>query len=165
MAGEKLVKRCQKLAFYGVTEQDSTTYYRMTGFTEFSKSANPKEYTRQYIDEEHERNDVVGYSPSFSYEFDQFAENPVHLDIAAITDGEKTGQDAVRSILVVDLTQESAGSYAAVKRDFAVIPDAEGNSTDAYTYSGSMKSTGEKVIGTATSEDGWKTATFTEGND
>lgn len=162
MLNEKLVKRCQKLAFYGVVENDTVTYYRMSGFTEFSKKANPKEYKRQYIDEEHERNDVVGYSPVFSYEFDQFDGNKVHSDLAALADGEYTGTEAIRSIIVVDFTDKNDEAYGAVKRDFAVIPDSEGGSSEAYTYSGSFKASGDKIIGTATSNDNWKTLTFTE---
>ncbi|MBQ4516820.1 MAG: hypothetical protein II978_08535 [Clostridia bacterium] len=162
MLNEKLVKRCQKLAFYGVVENDTVTYYRMSGFTEFSKKANPKEYKRQYIDEEHERNDVVGYSPVFSYEFDQFDGNKVHSDLAALADGEYTGTEAIRSIIVVDFTDKKDEAYGAVKRDFAVIPDSEGGSSEAYTYSGSFKASGDKIIGTATSNDNWKTLTFTE---
>ena len=163
MAEEKIVKRCQKLAFYGVTEESGVVYRRMTGFTEFSKSANAQEYNRQYVDEEFERNDIVGYSPEFSYEFDRFIGNKVHTDIAAVTDRELTGTDAVRSIIVVDLSQTAQGeSYPAVKRDFSLIPDSEGDSTDAYTYSGSFKAAGEKVFGMAQSSDGWKTVTFTE---
>ena len=162
MLNEKFVKRCQKLAFYGVVENDTVTYYRMSGFTEFSKKANPKEYKRQYIDEEHERNDVVGYSPVFSYEFDQFDGNKVHSDLAALADGEYTGTEAIRSIIVVDFTDKNDEAYGAVKRDFVVIPDSEGGSSEAYTYSGSFKASGDKIIGTATSNDNWKTLTFTE---
>lgn len=161
---EKLVKRSQKVAFYGVPGESATTYHRMTGFTEFAKSANPKEYNRQYIDEEHERVDIVGYSPEYSYAFDLFTDNAVHADIVSITDSEATGTDAVREIIIVDLSKAgtSQGSFAAVKREFSVIPDAEGNSTDAYTYSGDLKVVGEKIKGTATSADGWKTLTFAE---
>ena len=161
---EKMVKRSQRVAFYGVTSDGETTFYRMTGFTEMAKSANPKEYTRQYIDEEHERSDIVGYSPEFSYSFDMFAGNPVHEDIAAVSDEEKTGTDAVREIVIVDLTQEGGAekTFKAVKRAFSVIPNSEGNTTDAYTYSGSLKVVGDKVVGTATSEDNWQTIAFTE---
>ncbi len=159
---EQLVKRCQKLAFYGVPEEDGVKYYRMSGFTEFSKSANPKEYKRQYIDEEHERNDIVGYSPAISYAFDQFSKNPVHTDLVGITDGEKTGTDAIRSIVLVDLTSEEEGSYVAVCRDFAVIPDSEGAGAEAYIYNGSFKTAGEKKTGKAISADSWQTIEFTE---
>ena len=100
----------------------------------------------------------------YSYAFDLFTENAMHTDIVSITDNEATGTDAVREIIVVDLTKTGTpeGSYEAVKREFSVIPDSEGDSTDAYTYSGSLKVVGERVKGTATSADGWKTLTFAE---
>ena len=159
---EKLVKRSQKVAFYGVPGEDSATYHRMTGFTEFSKTSNPKEYNRQYVDEDFERNDITGYNPEFSYAFDLFENNAVHTDIAEISNEEKTGANAIREIIIVDLTKAGTpeGSYAAVKREFSVVPDSEGDTTDAYTYSGTFKSAGERVAGTATSSDGWKTITF-----
>lgn len=159
---EKLVKRSQKVAFYGVPGGSETTYHRMTGFTEFSKTSNPKEYNRQYVDEDFERNDITGYNPEFSYAFDLFENNAVHADIAEISNEEKTGANAIREIIIVDLTKSGTpeGSYAAVKREFSVVPDSEGDTTDAYTYSGTFKSAGERVSGTATSSDGWKTITF-----
>ena len=55
-----------------------------------------------------------------------------------------------------------ANSNAAVKRDFAVVADSEGDGTDAYTYSGTFRAKGEKVLGTATSADDWQTITFSE---
>lgn len=157
-----LVKRSDKVAFYGIkAEQGNTyTYHRMQGFTDMSTSKNPIEYSRQYVDEDFEQADVVGYSPSIAYGFDQFAGNAVHEDIAKISDDELLGSAAIRPIVLVDLTK--ASGVNAVKRDFAVIPDSEGDSTDAYTYSGNLKVKGDKIKGTATSADGWKTITFTE---
>ena len=134
-----IAKRSSKVAFYGVSTDDGVVYHRMSGFTEFATSKNPIEYSRQYVDEEMEVTDVVGYAPSVSYEFDLFDDNPVHKDMAAIADNE-----------------------SAIKREFSVIPDGEGASMDAYTYSGSLKVKGEKVFGTAESTDGWKTCVFTE---
>ena len=64
-----MIKRSEKLAFMEVTEGEGTVYKRMTGFTEFSLSKNPKEYSRKYIDEDMERSEVVGYSPAISYKF------------------------------------------------------------------------------------------------
>ena len=157
-----LVKRSDKVAFYGIkaAEDDTYTYHRMQGFTDMSTSKNPIEYSRQYVDEDFEQADVVGYSPSIAYGFDQFAGNAVHEDIAKISDDELLGSAAIRPIVLVDLTK--ASGVNAVKRDFAVIPDSEGDSTDAYTYSGNLKVKGDKIKGTATSADGWKTITFTE---
>lgn len=163
MSKEMMMKRSHKLAFYGVVSGEGVTYHRMTGFTEFAKTANAKEYKRQYVDEEFERSDVVGYSPAFAYEFDRFIGNAVHSDIAEITERELTGDDAVRSVVIADLSGDAAdGGYPAVKREFALIPDSEGDSMEAYTYSGTMKAAGERCFGTVRSEDGWKTLQFTE---
>lgn len=153
-----MIKRSNKVAFYGVTDASgNVTYKRMTGFTKLSVSKNPKNYTRQYIDEDFEHSDIVSYQTSISYEFDRFEDNDVHSDIISITDNEIIGDEAVRSIIIVDLTDNSA-----MERRFSVIPDTEGDSTDAYTYSGSFKANGTIAKGTASSEDEFKTVVFTK---
>ena len=157
---EKIAKRSDKIAFYGIPDGDKITYQRMRGFTEFSMNKNPTEYTRRYVDEKTERSDIVGYAPSISYSFDKFTSDPVHQDMIMITDNELVGGEAVRRILIVDLSSETDGVCTAIDRAWAVIPDAEGNDTDAYTYSGTLKSNGEIVKGTAQSEDDWQTCTF-----
>ena len=163
-----IAKRASKILFYGVPatkESGAVTYHRMTNFTEATTSKNPKEYSRQYVDEESERSDVVGYAPSTSYAFDLDPENPVHKDIVSITDGEKIGPEAVRELILVDLNSAAEGesgsaTASAVKRSYSVIPDGEGDGFDAYSYTGNFKSNGEKRVGTATSSDGWQTVTF-----
>ena len=155
-----VARRSEKVAFYGVKgESDAVTYHRMEGFTDITTSKNPKEYTRQYVDMDTEITDVTGYSTSMDYSFDWIKGNAVHDDLIQITDDELVGAEAVRSIVVVDM---SSDTYAAKKRDFTVVPDSEGDTTDAYTYSGSLRAYGEVVDGTATSEDGWQTITFEE---
>lgn len=164
MAVGKLVKRHQKVAYYGVPAAGDTgtaTFTRMQKFTSLSTAKNAKEYSRQYVDEAFEVSDVTGYSPAMSYAFDQHKGNAVHDDIVKITDDELTGDDAVREIVLVDLTvSETGGKFAARKRSFAVIPDSEGDSTDAYTYSGTFKTKGESIKGTATIDKDTGTLTF-----
>ena len=156
-----LVKRSDKVAYFGIGSADASTHTRMKGFTDMSTSKNPSEYSRRYVDEAFEQTDVTGYSPSISYGFDQYLGNEVHEDIVDITDNEKLGSDAVRSIVIVDFSKPVEGKgYEAKKRDFAVIPDSEGGSNDAYTYSGSFRSKGDVIHGTATVEG--DVATFTE---
>lgn len=155
-----IVKRSDKIAFLGVNGE----FVRMRGFTEFSISKNPKEYSRQYIDEEADRTDITGYSPEISYSFDEMSDNDAHKHIIEITNKELTGVNAKVDIIIVDFNDNtSSDKYGAVKRSFSVIPDSEGDSMDAYTYSGTFKANGEKVFGTATSEDDWETCQFTEG--
>ena len=94
----KIVERHKVLAFYGAPENNGVKYYRMSKFTQFSNSKNPIEYSRQYIDEPFHQTDVVG----FSYAFDKHKNLPVQKDIITITDGEFLGDEAVRSIVLVD---------------------------------------------------------------
>lgn len=156
----EIVKRYKKLAFYGVpNDEGGFTFYRMKGFDEISTAKNPKEYSRQYVDEEFEQTDVVGYTPSITFGFDRFSGDAVHGDIIDIFDGEKVGADAVRPIIMVDMSDEN---NSAIKRDFAVIAENEGSGLEAYKYSGTFRVKGDKIFGTATSEDGWQTCTFTE---
>ncbi len=158
-----VVKRCKKLAFYGVpqTDGDAVTYiyHRMKGFDEITTSKNPREYSRQYVDEEFEQTDVVGYNPSITFGFDRFLNDAVHDDIGKIFNNEAIGADAVRPIIMVDLESEEK---TAIKRDFAVIAETEGSGTDLYKYSGTFKVKGEKIEGTAVSDDEWQTCSFME---
>lgn len=157
---EKLVIRSKKVAFM---ETATDTFKRMTGFTSMATSKNPQEYTRKYVDEDHETTDVVGMSTSMDYEFDQYEGNEVHKKLAEIADEEMLGDDAVVNIVVVDFTEkEGEGSFKAVKRAFAVVPEGDGDGTEAYTYSGTFKVKGERIKGTATSSDNWETCTFVE---
>ena len=157
---KSLFKRCDKLAFYGVPQEDGTVIFkRMTGFTEIKASKNPKEYKRQYVDEEFEKSDVVGYSPQIEYSFDRFEGNDVHEDIVKITDDELLGSKAVRTIVMVDMKGDETAKKA-ISRDFSVIPDSEGGETDAYTYSGAFKANSVKTSGLATSTDDFETIVF-----
>lgn len=157
-----IVKRSEKIPFYGIDADGKTVYARMTGFTEFSVNKNPIEHKRQYIDEDFERNDVVGYTTSLGFSFDMFKDNAVHADIADIFAGEKTGDGALRTIVMVDISSEKDGVCSAVKREFTLIPDKEGDSGYTYTYSGTLSAAGEKTMGTAASDDDWQTCTFIE---
>ena len=160
----EIIKRYKKLAFFGVPETNnggsvSYVFYRMKGFDEISTSKNPREYSRQYVDEEFEQTDVVGYNPSITFGFDRFSNDLVHNDIIEIFNKEKVGDDAVRPIIMVDMASDEK---SAIKRDFAVIAENEGSGLDAYKYSGTLRVKGEKVFGTATSDDDWQTCTLVE---
>ncbi len=159
---EIFVKGSDKLAFYGITTSETTTYHRMKGFDSLGVSKNPIEYSRRYVDETSERSDVVGYSPSMDFGFDQIKGNAVHEDLIDIIDNEKLGSAAVCKILNVDLTDEAtalSGNFAARLRTFSVIADSE-EREEMYKYSGTFKANGETTTGTATTTDGWLTCTF-----
>ena len=162
-----MIKRSEKLAFMGITtvsgQTTTTTFKRMTGFTEMNISKNPKEYSRKYVDEDMERKQVVSYSPSISYKYDEETDNDVHALLSDIADNELTGDASKVTILIVDLsapTAPNASSFKAVKRDYYVIPGSEGDDVDTYTRSGSFSVASENTFGTATTSDAWQTATF-----
>ena len=163
MADRKLVKRSDKVSFLGCVSDGSETFNRMRGFTTLSGSKNPTEYSRRYVDEEFETTDVTGYSPSLDFGFDQYVGDVVHEEMVEILDNEKLGTEARRNIVTVDFSQpEGEGTYKAVKREYAIIGDAEGDSMDAYTYSGTFRATGKRVVGTATVDETGAVATFNE---
>lgn len=157
-----MIKRSEKLAFMQVEKNGQQVFERLTGFTEFSVSKNPKEYSRKYIDEDMERSEVVGYSPVVSYKFDADSDCTVHQALCKVADRELVGEDAEVIIVIADLSTISAGECNAIKRKYAVIPSGEGDDANTYTVSGSLKAAGEKVFGTATSNDNWQTITFSE---
>lgn len=163
MAVRKLIKRSDKVSFLGCLADGEETFNRMRGFTTLSGAKNPTEYSRRYVDEEFETTDVTGYSPSLDFGFDQYSGDPVHDEMVKILDGEALGTEARRNIVTVDFSQEAGeGSYKAVKREYAIIGDAEGDSMDAYTYSGTFRSTGKRIVGTATVDENGAVATFNE---
>lgn len=150
-----IAKRSSKVAFYKTDESDN--YVRMRGFKSLETSKNAEESESKYVDEDSKRTFVTGYNTSISYEFDLISEDAVHEDIVDITDNERIGEDAVRSIMVVDIATKSARV-----RNFTVVPDSEGGDENNYTYSGTFKANGELKQGKATVDADGLTATFTE---
>lgn len=158
---EQLVKRSGKVAFMDVSTTAIPNFLRMTKFTDISKSKNPTEYSRTYVDEDGEVTDVTGYSEEISYAFDLYKGNLVHQKIVEITDDEKTGDGALVKILIVDFSTPKGNGYKARLRTYTTVPDTEGDSTDAYTYSGTFRKNSGMTIGTATMNADNTVATFT----
>ena len=159
---EELVKRNGKVAFMDVSTTSIANFLRMTKFTEISKSKNATEYSRTYVDEDGEVTDVTGYSEEISYAFDLYKNNLVHQKLVNITDNELTGNDALVKILTVDFSKPSGSGYEARLRTYSVVPDTEGDSTDAYTYSGAFRKNSKMSKGVATLNLDNTVATFTE---
>lgn len=169
MADKKvLVTRAKRVAFMDTDDTGSSPKLeRMTGFTTLTTAKNPKEYSRQYVDEESERTDVTGYAPALEYSFDRYTENLVHDKICGIHDGELIGSAAQVDIVVVDLFKKSTtgDKYYATKRKYAVIPDGDGDGYDALVYSGSFKSVSEIEEGYVTfTGDDFTTCEYTKGD-
>ena len=154
---EKLVIRSQRVSFMDVGGKLT----RMTKFTSMTPAKNPKEYSRQYVDMATETTDVIGYSPSIEYNFDNHTNNAVHAKLAEISDDEMLGTDTHVDIVTVDLFGDGE-TKPAIKRTYAVIPSGDSDGTEAMTYSGTFKAVSDIVKGTAVSTDDWATCTFSE---
>ena len=103
----KIVRRSQVVAFMDTDKTGSAQKLeRMTGFTTMTNSKNPKEYSRQYVDEDAERSDVVGYAPSIEFSYDRHTNTPVHDRLSEIHDKELLGDDAHVDIVRVELFTE-----------------------------------------------------------
>ena len=144
-----LIERNKWAAYMETGSGESAVYTLMgEGFKDLSENKNPKEYTRQYVHERTERSDVTGYAPQIAYSVDAYSDNAVITKIIEVTDQEKTGADAVVSIVSVNLFDGSDGSYTAYKRNYAIIPNSKGSGTDALIYTGNLKAQGDAVAGT-----------------
>lgn len=150
----QIYNRADIVNFMNTGTSQSPTYTRMQGFTSGGKSLNTTTYTRRYVDEKTERSTVTGYSTEISYSFDRIKDNTIHEKIAKIHDEELVGS-TVEILTVNTITNE------AKLRTYSVIPDADGDSTDAYTYSGKFHADGEITEGSATISSNGETATFT----
>ena len=64
-------------------------------------------------------------------------------------------------IFIIGSCTDKLDGYLARKRTYTTVPDTEGDSTDAYTYSGAFRKNSGFTIGTATVSSDNMTATFT----
>lgn len=151
----RFLKRSDKVAYLKTGDNE---YHRMKGFTALTKNFNPEEYARKYVDETFETTDVVGISVSLDFEFDQRKNDPVHQVLVDIIENEKLGDDASVTILSVDFSEEDGEGFKAVEREFSVIPESGGDGTEFYKYGGSFMVKGERILGTAKSENDFKTS-------
>lgn len=153
----EIFNRADIVTFMDTGTAGSPVYTRMQGFTDEGTSMNSITYSRRYVDERTEREDVTGYGTSIAYTFDRIKNNEVHEKIVEIHEKELVGQTV--SILSVNMIDNTAKL-----RTYSVIPDAMGDGTDAYQYSGNFKAQGDITEGTATVTANGLTATFTPTN-
>lgn len=157
---EVLYNRADIVNFMGLTDE-AEKFNRMTGFTDNGKSLNTETYERRYVDEKTSRKDVTGYAPEIAYTFDRYTNNEVHDKVAKVHELEQTG--VIVPIVAVNFNEKATGenTFKARKRKYSILPDSDGDGTDAYQYSGAFGANGDLIEGTATSTDDWKTCTFT----
>ncbi len=147
----QVYNRADIVNFMGLT-LSASIFQRMKGFTDGGKSLNAATYDRRYIDEKTERSDVTSYATEIAYAFDRMYGNAVHNVIAKVHDDEIVGFSV--PIVTVNFNEPVGDGYKAKMRVWSVVPDADGDNTDAYTYSGAFKANGSMIEGIATIVEG-----------
>lgn len=145
-----IVKRADRLHYLNTGTESEPIWSQIgEGFTEFKESKNAISYQRRYIHEKTKRTDITGYAPVIDYEFEVYSSNPAIDKIRMISDRELLGDSAKIEILTVDMFDETAvaGCFAAMLRKYSVIPDECGEGTDVLCYTGTMKASGDAVLG------------------
>lgn len=153
----EIYNRADIVTFMNTGTSQAPVFTRMQGFTDEGTSMNATTYSRRYVDEKTEREDVTGYGTAIAYTLDRIKGNSVHEKICEIHEKELVGQAV--EILSVNLVDNTAKL-----RTYSVIPDTMGDGTDAYQYSGNFRAQGEITEGTATISSDGLTATFTPSN-
>ncbi len=149
----QIYRRSDMVNFMNTGTKQAPVFTRMQGFTSGGKELNSKKYTRQYIDEDFERETTIGYSPNIPYTFDRIIGNAVHDKIVAVHEEELKGETC--EILTVDMVTKEAWL-----REYDINPDNGGDGTDSYSYSGNFHANGAKTKGTATVASNGLTAEF-----
>ena len=149
MSEAKLVRRSQRVAFYGIPVSgggEISTYNRMEHFTSLTEGKNPITYERQYVDKDSQDSDVTGYGTTLEYGFDHHSGDTVLADLAKVQDDELKGE--TRDIVVVDFFDKGESKkddeYVARKRTYSILPDSSGDGTDALQWEYHKKENGGK---------------------
>jgi hypothetical protein len=95
------------------------------GFTSFDDDLAPKTETKQYIADQNEREEVVGYKPSYKYGFELDHTDPVCAKLYAI--GAKQLVEQTVDIVTVESWTLANGVCIARKGTYNVIPSKAGS--------------------------------------
>lgn len=137
--------------YFNVGSYDATEYKLGGVITQLDENSNPKESTKQYIHQKSETVNVTGFSNEFPITMDMVKGDEVFEDMYSIFRDRKTGTDAKRKHVIVELwnpVEGSTGTYKA--REILQSVEVSGktaNPGEQATISGSLKG-GDFVNGT-----------------
>lgn len=156
MAGStipKAVKRFKIADYYGITASGGTTSFSLmgTGFEKIDESPNAQVDTVHYVNMVSASSDVSRYEPEFAFDSNMIASEDVIMDIYDIGTRQKTGEDAIREYVRVELFRPHETVKTAFKaRKFSVtvgVSSISGNGGENIKVSGSLKPVEDAVDG------------------
>lgn len=155
----KAVKRFKIADYYGITGSgDSASYELMgTGFEQIDESPNAQVDNVHYVNMTVPSSDVSKYEPEFAYDSRLIASENVIMDMYDIGTRQKTGEDAIRDYVRVELfrpykpsgdTGESTEVFKARRFLCTVgVSSISGKGGENIKVSGSLKPVEDAVDG------------------
>lgn len=156
------VMRYMLQEYYGIPDESGNTvfHYMNKGFTQLNEDGNAQTESEAYIGDKNASPSVTGYENSWSFEAQYIHGDPVCEDIRDIGTMQKTGTDAEREMVSIDLMQNGAteGTYKARKFKIAVeTTPPQGEPRSVTVMSGTIHQLGDAEFGSFNPE----TKTFT----
>ena len=122
-----------------------------TGFTALDENPNAQTDEKTYIHEKSSTTSVTGYKPTFPFTADMIKSEKVVMDIWSIARNQKTGADAERKYVKVDLYDPAEGDNTYKARLFTVsvqVDSKKGEGGNINELSGNLNSVGGVTEGT-----------------
>ena len=121
-----------------------------SGFTDLNEEPGAQVGSKRYINDASSSSSIKGYDWKSPFTADQILSQLVIKDFVEIGELQKTGEDAVRDYVIVDLESKvgSTGSvYKARKIKVCVEVSAFGNEDGEMTCSGNLLGIGDVISG------------------
>lgn len=148
------VMRYMLQEFYGIPDASggtTTFHYMNKGFTQLNEDGNAQTESEAYIGDKNATPSITGYENSWAFETQYIHGDPVCEDIRDIGQLQKTGSDAEREMVSVDLMQPGStdGTYKARKFTVAIeTTPPQGEPRNVTAMSGTIHQLGDMETGT-----------------
>lgn len=122
-----------------------------TGFTGLDENPGAKEKSTKYINDKSSTSSITGYEWQSDYTADQILSEKVIQEIVDIGKFQKTGEDAERDYVIVDLDSavtDKENTYTARKIKVAIKVEKFGDDDGNMTCEGTLLGIGDVVAGT-----------------
>lgn len=147
------------------TGEDKAYYFCNVGYKALNEELNPQVETTNYVGYKNASSDVESYQVQFAFEADFFKDETAVKEVWDIGHDQKTGEDAQRNYVRVDLydpvtenDEVVANTFRARKFLVAVeVSSMSGEATKKMSVSGNFRVIGDFVPGTFNTQ----TRTFT----
>lgn len=137
------------------------------GYTSVNEELNPQVETSAYVCDKNSSSDIESYQTQFSFEADFFKDEVAVKEVWDIGHDQKTGEDAQRNYVRVDLYDPVSGSANTFRaRQFLVaveVSSLSGEPTKKMSVSGNFRAVGDFVAGTFNTQTKKFTADTAEG--